>query len=468
MSYLDRIDSYKEEMIAALADLVAFPSTQQPAAENAPFGAAVDGAYRYMLKKAEADGFAAFDDDGWGGHIEYGQGEKVLGLLAHLDVVDVGEGWDSPPFELSLRDGKLYGRGTADDKGGVLISYYAMKALKDEGILPRQRIRLVLGLDEEKGWKGMEHYLARVGEPDLSLSPDADFPLIIGNKGVLFCDLAGRFEKSAGEGLRLRSLNGGLAPNIVPGKATALINGPDYAGVREKLAAYRERTGYRLKAVGKGKSLEISAEGRSVHGSLPWDGLNAISVLLDFLQELKFANESQNDFIAFYNKHLQFYYLGEGMGCADEDELSGKLTLNVGQIALDEADFRVSLDIRYPIHGSEQKVFDALAAAATPCGYGVVKVDSKRPAYIPEDDPVVRTLIDCYRRHSGDTESRPMVIGGATYAQAVSRGLAVGPVFPGRPDVIHQSNEYFSVDDLMMSTRIYADALYALCCGEEA
>lgn len=467
MSYLDRIDSYREEMLQTLQELIAIPSVVTDAEEGAPFGAAVQRAYEYMMEKGRAQGFELFDADHYGGHMEFGRGPEAMGILAHLDVVPAGEGWDYPPFGGVVENGRIYGRGAQDDKGPAVAAFYAMKALKDEGIEPAKKVRLILGLDEEVDWQGMKYYLSKTKAPDFSVSPDADFPVIHGEMGVMIFEIAGKFGRSKKEGLLLRSITGGNAPNMVADWARALVNGPDYDGVREKLKEYRELTGYKIKATGRGKSLEIYAEGVSAHGATPWMGQNAITVLMGFLGKLEFINEDHNEFIRFYNRHLGADLDGSALGCGFEDELSGKLVLNVGQIKMEEDGALVTVNIRYPISSSDQAVYDAMAPALNRYDLGVVKVDHKAPIFTPKDDPLVVKLMEAYRAHTGDMESEPIIIGGGTYARAVPHAVAFGISFPGDPEVVHQKNEYVEIESLMKSARIYADAIYRLTVEEE-
>ena len=233
--YLDLIEEYREEIIGTLQELIAFRSVAAASLEGAPFGAGVRDAFEYMLNKAKADGFDTENVDNYGGHIEFGgylldeegdlvgTSDEVMGILCHLDVVPEGKDWDYEPFGGQVAEGRIYGRGAIDDKGPTVAAYYAMKALKDAGVVPEKKVRLILGLDEESGWKGMDYYLKRVRHPDFGFSPDAEFPAIHGEMGLLIFDLAKKLGKSAAgaKGISLRSVTGGNAPNMVADHARA-------------------------------------------------------------------------------------------------------------------------------------------------------------------------------------------------------------------------------------------------------
>ncbi|MDR3242546.1 MAG: Sapep family Mn(2+)-dependent dipeptidase, partial [Clostridiales Family XIII bacterium] len=320
--HIVRIEAQKDEMIRTLRELIAIKSVAGEAEGDAPFGAGVQAAFDYMLRLAERDGFSTESVDNFGGHIEFGgdvlneAGEtdaarEIMGILGHLDVVPEGREWDRDPYGGEVADGRIYGRGSSDDKGPVVAVYYAMKALRDCGFSPGKKVRLILGLDEETGCRGMERYLDKAGRPDFGFTPDADFPVIHGEMGILIFELAKKIRKNDAKGIILRSISGGSAANMTPDFAKAMIRADSYGGITKAAAEFCRETGYRVCTKGVGKSLEITAAGISAHGASPEKGLNAISVLMAFLSEIGFANEDIKDFIGFYNEHIGFELDGE-------------------------------------------------------------------------------------------------------------------------------------------------------------
>jgi len=494
--YLEKIDENKAEMIETLQELIRINSVQAEPLENAPFGAGVQEAFEYMLNKAKADGFDVENIDNYGGHIEFGgylldedgeiegTSDEIMGILCHLDVVPEGKDWEYEPFggelvivppeegdgeNLTTGEARIYGRGTADDKGPTIAAYYAMKALKDSGVVPAKKVRLVLGLDEETGWEGMEYYLKRVKHPDFGFTPDGDFPAIHGEMGMLIFDLAKKLGKTpaGARGISLRSVTGGNAPNMVADYARAVIKSDtSYEKIKERANLFRKETGFQINTKGIGKNLEITAQGISAHGALPSLGLNAISVLMRFLGELGFNNEDVQEFIEFYNQHIGFDLCGSGMGCCLSDEPSGRLIFNVGMAHIDTESAVVTVNIRYPVTLDDEKVYSAMLPAVNRYNLGIVKRSHKAPIFIPKDDPMILTLMEAYKNHTGDFDSRPVVIGGGTYARAVKNHVAFGAGFPGEPEVEHQKNEYIKVDNLVKCARIYADAIYMLAEGQ--
>ena len=471
----NRIRENETEMLASLSKLISIPSVAVEAegpGNPAPFGEDVDKAYRLMLDMAKEEGFDTFDADGYGGHIDFdGTEDGVIGVVGHLDVVPEGDGWDLDPYGGEISDGYVHGRGAVDDKGPVIASFYAMKALKECGFEPAKTIRLILGLDEETNWNGMRYYLERTPDlPDAGFTPDGDFPVIRAEKGIMVFDIVAKLPKSRGKGLELSSLTGGTAANAVPDFARAVISdttGGKYDRIREAAADCVSAYGWDLSCKGVGRSLEITARGKAAHGARPELGQNAVSVLMEFLGRLQFLNDGVTDFIDFYNERIGFDCHGERIGCALEDEESGKLVFNVGKAEIDKDAVRLTVNIRYPVSASGEEVYAGIMRVLDEYGYGIVKGLERLPINIDADDELVTTLMDIYRAQTGDTESQPLVIGGGTYARAMDNIVAFGARFPGEPELGHQRNEKISVENMMKLTRIYAEAVYELAKAEE-
>ena len=476
MGYLERIDEYRDAMLRDLSGLLEIPSVVSPAERDMPFGREVHNAFLYMLSLAEREDFSVCNIENQGGHIEFGGflrdeeggflaiSDEVMGILVHLDVVPAGSGWDHPPFSATEIDGRLYGRGTSDDKGPALAAFYAMKALKDEGFEPKKKVRLILGLDEETGtgWQGMQAYFRRVKRPDFGFTPDAEFPAIHAEMGILIFELVKKIGKSTAKGIELRSLAGGNAANMVADHARAVLRAESYDKIKEEVTAFRQETGYKINAKGMGKSLEITTQGVSAHGARPEKGLNAISVLLSFLARIGIANEDVKDFIRFYNDHIGFDLHGERIGCALCDEVSGKLIFNIGLLEADDEAARLTVNVRYPVTMDEEEVYEGIIPILDQYGFGVVKLNHQKAIFIPKDDPMITTLMDIYRKHTGDHTSEAMVIGGGTYARSMEHAVAFGMTFPGREEMAHQKNEYVPIDDLILAAKIYAEAIFEL------
>lgn len=468
----ETIEANKEDMISSLSHLLQIPSIAVETNGAYPFGEHVQQAYEYMLRAARDEGFSTYNADNYGGHIDYaGSEEAVVGIVGHLDVVPEGDGWDFEPYGGEVKDGWICGRGATDDKGPVIASFYAMKALKECGYEPHRTIRLILGLDEETNWHGMDYYLQHVGElPKMGFTPDGDFPAIHGEKGIIVFEMVRKFKPFTGKGLELSSLRGGTAANSVADHCRAVVRdsaGGGYDKIREMIKEFREEkkssgASCQIHCKGIGKSLEITAQGIAAHGAKPQQGLNAISLIMEFLGRLNFASEEINDFVEFYNTHIGYDLNGERIGCGFSDEPSGKLVFNVGMAQFDKEAARLTINIRYPVTMDDQKVYEGLMSVLDRYDIGVVKGKHQEPIYIPEDAPLITTLMEIYAAHTGDKDSEALVIGGGTYARSIPNTVAFGARFPDEIELGHQKNERISTDDMLLLAKIYAEAMYRL------
>lgn len=462
MNHLETLNLYKLEMVEMLQELLKIKSVNAPPKGDMPFGEGIQEALMYTLKKGEELGFKVKNIDNYAGYIEAGEGEELLGILVHLDVVPEGTGWDFDPYGGEIFEDKIYGRGAIDNKGSAAAILYAMTALKEANVKFNKRVRLILGTNEETSkWEGIHHYLKKEETPDLGFVPDANFPVIHAEMGILIFDLIKKIKAASEEGITLKNITGGNAPNMVPDACKAIIMAKDYKKVLE--AAEEFNTGeHTIKTRIRGKSMEITCEGISAHGAHPDKGQNAISIMMSFLNHIKFSNDDINEFIQFYNDKIAMNLHGEHIGCSLEDDISGKLIFNVGQIKVDTKTAGLTINIRYPVTMESEKVYQGLRSITDEYEFGIVKKHEQLPIYLEVDHPLVQTLMDVYRKHTGDTESNPIVIGGGTYARAFKNAVAFGPTFIGQPSVEHQKNEYISIDHLHKATRIYADAIYEL------
>lgn len=476
MGYSERLEAYKDEMIKTLGESVSKQSVNSTPvkAEDGkvmPYGIGVHDALIHMLGKGKELGFEVYNDDNYAGHIEFStentdKSNGYFGIVGHLDVVPVATGWETDPFEMTLKDGFLFGRGTSDDKGPVVACLYALKALKDEGLEPKIPIRIVLGLDEETGESSAEHYTEGQGHPCMGFTPDANFPLVNGELGILVFDIAQKFSsKPAKNELRLTKLEAGVAHNSVPEKARAVISGgkANYDELSDKVKSYAEESGYDISSKRQGASLVIESQGMAAHGAHPELGLNAASIMFEFLGRIGFANEELNDFISFYNEHIGFNLHGEKIGCDFSDEKSGSLIFNVGMVNINEEIATVTVGIRFPVTYTEEDVLSGIQQTIESGVIGIVTRSVQLPIYREPEDEMVVAYMEAYKEISGEASAEPMVIGGGTYAKMFDNILAFGGQFPDDEDTMHQANEKLSIESFMKMAHIYAKAIHSLC-----
>ncbi len=414
------------EMIEALQKLVSFQSIAKEEGPEYPYGKEVCGAKEYVLELAKSFGMRAEDVPGKYAYIEIGEGPRLIGILSHLDVVPAGDGWTQDPFGGEIVDGKIYGRGTTDDKGPTIAVLYAMKALKEKTTLPA-RIRLILGQTEENGeWRDIEAYTDAEEIPECGFTPDGDFPAIQNELGAMV------FRVQMPQSGFLQG-EGGTAPNMVPARAR----------VKTEFGTYE-------------------ASGKACHGCAPWLGLNGISELM----EKVYQAEPENRFLRMYADLIGKTIYGEKLGIAAEDE-SGKLTLNVGLFEVRDETATLMVDIRYPAKKNPDEISGSLVRQFSSYGASCECVYHVRPLYTPSDSPVLGALLSAYREVTGD-DSRPISIGGGTYAKAMPNMVAFGPNFPGHENREHMEDEYILVEDFLKLEEIYERALAYLLDSSDA
>lgn len=469
MDFKNEFEKNKERFISDLQGLIRIPSVAGEAEGVFPFGKSVQDAFTYMLDLGSSMGFETKNVDYYGGHIDFpGSEEGVMAVVGHIDVVPEGEGWTRDAFGGEVEDGWIYGRGTQDDKGPTMVGLYAMKILKDLGFQPKKTVRLILGLDEEDSWSGMKYYLEHEPAPDFGIVPDADFPLVQCEKGLLEFYLlrdGKENEKTAGDGsIVLERFTGGSAANVVAGRAAVLIAGnPEaLAKTQQLLLEKAAQKGYEVKLSVKEGRLDAEMTGEPSHAAFPERGKNAVSMLMDLIGELVFANEEANALVTFYNSRIGLSYDGSKIGCDMEDELSGKLTFNVGKISFGEGITKLTIDIRYPVTKSKDDVCEIIERALQGSGFRMEVFDHIKSIYQESDNPVVVTLLDVYREISGDFDTKPSAIGGATFARAIPNCMAFGALFPGDPELEHQKDEKIEIAQLIKAGIIYAEAIYRL------
>ena len=444
----------EQPMLETLKTLVRIPSVKAEPQPGAPFGKPAREALDKALEICAGLGFECANIDGYAGHADLGEGstEDALAVLGHLDVVPVGDNWTCDPFGAEIRDGKMYGRGTADDKGPVVAAMYAMAAVRRLGLPLRRKIRLILGTDEESGWEDMRYYRKACGMPRSGFSPDADYPVINIEKGGLHLDIWG---KLSDQGLQVIRFDTGDRYNVVPGRAEALIRGD------QALADAINATdfGWQVTAEATPEGVILRTEGVPGHAAMPEGTLNAIGLMLKTLKSLGVEGDLKT-----LADVIGVEYDGKSLGIKMKDQVSGALTCNMGIVRADEKGVRVTLDLRCPILADLQGIADQ-AARALP-GMRVEITGRTEPHYVSADSELVKKLIKAYEDVTGE-KGYAMAIGGGTYAKCLEEGVAFGALFPGEPELAHHADEFISLDGLRKNLRIFTYALISLACKEE-
>ena len=332
-----------------------------------------------------------------------------------------------------------------------------MKIVEKLGIKLDKKVRLILGTNEETGMASLEHYFKKEKMPELAFSPDATFPAIHAEKGILDINFSADLKEENGDGLQLEKLKGGNATNMVPDYAEALLSGMELKEIKELLKEI-DYNKNELEVEKEDDKIKLAYKGVSAHGSMPENGKNAISYLMNILAELPFSNSRLKRFLDFYKNKIGLEYDGTSIGCKDQDDVPTSLTFNTGIINGDNNKINFIVNIRYPVKSSGEKVIEDIKANIDTDFISVESLRDAEPLFIAKDDPFIKNLMNAYREFTGDN-SEPIAIGGGTYARKVKKGVAFGPLFPGQEELAHQKDEFIRIEDLVKSSAIYAKAI---------
>lgn len=467
MKYKKEIEAYfrkhEQEMLNDICKLVEINSEKMTAEEGMPYGRGAYDALHKALELAGGMGFQVKNYDNYVGTADLNHFEKGLDILAHLDVVPGGDGWTvTKPFMPVIRDGKLYGRGSADDKGPAVAALYAMKAVKELGIPLTKNARLILGTDEECGSSDIPHYYAVEEEAPVTISPDADFPLINIEKGSLRADFYSSWEEDPALP-RIFSIHGGIKSNVVPGTASAELEGLDESLIAAAASQAEKETGVSFSWEVKDGRLKINAVGVNAHAARPNDGNNALTALLVLLVKLPLAATEG------FTKVKQVLSLfphgdcsGKAAGVQMKDEISGELTLNFGIFDYKVNGFKGNFDCRAPIAATNENLRDVLRERMYSMGITLADEDLHPAHHVPADTPFIQVLLSCYEAYTGN-QGECLAIGGGTYVHDLKRGVAFGCAMPGVDNHMHGPDEFALVEDLVISGMIFAQAIVELC-----
>ena len=443
-------ESHERDIVRDIARLVSIPSVEGPAAPDAPFGIESKRALDCALQIAEELGLDTVNCENKIGYASVGEdhGQGYLATITHVDVVPAGDGWTEDPFTVRERDGFLLGRGVMDDKGPSILCLYALKYLRDSGLPLRYPVRALLGSNEETGMGDLEHYNANYPAPLFCFSPDADFPLIHGEKGIFHGRLISRHTP-----VNVLEMTGGVAPNAVPAKASALV----------RAEALQSTDAVSVEELEPGL-WKLSSVGVSGHASMPEGTVNAIGRIVDYLLENGIPAEGELPYFRFLAR-LHAATDGSGLGLQSSDDYFTPLTAVGGKISTADGVFCQTIDCRYGISTSGEAITARLREAAGSAAEIQVDADAA-PFYLTLDNPAIQACMESYNLVTGEN-AHPFTIGGGTYARHFPNAAAFGPEHPERPapafaGPIHGIDEAARLSDLMEALKIYIVALLRL------
>ena len=457
MEYNAKLDAALEalrgDMIETLQRWIRVPSVRaERSADNAPFGDTVRQALDVAIGDLARLGMNPRDIDGYCCDAEIGEGEETIAVLAHLDVVPEGDGWTHDPYGGEIVDGRLIGRGTSDDKGPGVAAMFAMKAIVDAGIPLKKRCRLILGCDEESGMEDLHYYEEKIGLPDMGFSPDANFPLINTEKGIMSMKCRAKIEDES-----LVSIACGTRSNVVPGTATAIVKGDWRAEAAEAFDVADEDCGIETELLEDGCT-KIVVTGVPAHAAVPDTGKNAGKMLLAVLKVLEIGGAP----VSLLCEACREGNHGVNLGIAGSDAVSGALTINLGLLNAKDGEMNLTFDCRFPVFFNAETIGATVTKRLAPAGFETVIPRVSEPHHVPESSELVTKLMGVYNEITGQ-QARPFAIGGGTYARHLKEGVAFGMLFPGEPELEHQANESISLESFARAARIYAYSIVALC-----
>lgn len=457
------INTMKKDIIDSISTLVGFPSVSiETNDKNMPFGKDCNDALIYFLDLANKLGFKTKNVDGYCGYAEFGDGSELIGIVGHLDVVPAkSDDWSYSPFSATIDNNRIYGRGTIDDKGPVISSLYAMKAVmdyyKNNNLKPNKRVRLIVGLNEETHWKCIDYYKCHEEIPSLGFSPDSDFPCIYAEKSVLSLSISDNLLNNPLISIINIDCNNN-AINVVPKFCSVTLkldSSISLNSVKEIIDGFE----YNIEISElENHKIKLSSYGVASHSAHPDLGVNAISHLIIVLNEIFKIYKINFPLFDNFCKYIGDEYNGAKIRLNVEDE-SGKLTLNASQLYIKDNNIFIGVNLRIPVNTMIDAVIYKFEQSFSNNTITVLsKMDS---LFIDKNNKLVKTLCNVFNS-SCNSNFQPIAIGGATYARAFPNCVSFGMNFPGDKDMCHQVDEFIDIDKLMLATNIYAKAIYEL------
>lgn len=450
MDLKEKVLEYKDEVVKEIQNAVRVKSVKEAPLPGMPFGEGPAKALDHFMNLAEKLGFKAEKFDNYAMHIDMGEGKETLGILAHVDVVPEGDNWTYPPYSGTIADGKIYGRGTLDDKGPAIISLFAMKAIADSGIKLNKKIRMILGADEESGSACLKYYFGelKMPYPDIAFTPDSSFPVTYAEKGSVRVKIKKKFST-----LKDVVIKGGNAFNSVPNEANGVIPVDMLGEVKNK---------NKVEFVKEGNVYKVFSAGIPAHGAHPEKGYNAISALFEVLKSIEVKNEELKGLVEFFDKFIKMETDGKSFGVKCTDGETGDLTLNLGKINLENNELEIWIDMRVPVKVKNEQIIETIKKNTEDYGYEFLLHSNTQPLYVAKDSFLVSTLMNIYKELTGDNAAQPVAIGGGTYAKYAKNAVAFGALLPDQEDRMHQRDEYLEISKIDKLLQIYVEAIYRL------
>lgn len=449
MIFGDKILKYKDEIIKDLQTLLSIKSISESMPQEC------DKALDFILKRAEEFGLEAERVTEQSGHITLGNEGRLCGVLAHLDVVPEGNGWSTEPFALTRKNGRLYGRGIADDKGAALINLYCMRALKENDVEGKNTLRAIYGISEEVGMEDMDGYFEKMPVPEMAFTPDNDYGICYAEKGILQLEVSSKTNDSR----LISQFASGKAVNAVPDSACVIIDTNSYDEQNLIQLANSSNGSFEFKNTIDG--LMIISRGKAAHACEAEKGCNAASALVDIIADA-FDKKELGSLCSFIDYAVNKETNGRSLGLKMSDCVSGALSVNLSSLNIDDEYAKAKFDIRYPVTINGKSVLSQFEKVAQKSNLNIRIINHIQPLYVDKQSKLISILSEAYKTVVG---KNPEIYstGGGTYARKLNnKGVAFGPNFKNDDVRMHNADESVDEHNFFLHAQICLEAMYRL------
>ncbi|MEH7502484.1 Sapep family Mn(2+)-dependent dipeptidase [Neobacillus drentensis] len=459
--YYEKLQLYEEQIMEDLAELVSIPSIfdEKTITPYAPFGENVRNVFTNMLDICRRDSFSHADFDGYAIHIEYGEGKEIVGILAHLDIVSEGdkENWMFDPFILTEHDGYLYGRGVNDDKAPLLAAYYAMKIVRDLNIPFNRKVRLIIGGAEETTWECIDHYFKHNPRPIMGFSPDGDFPIVNGEKGVIqgtFTFVEGNQGTNKGAMTTLLAIESEQQRGFICERLKATFTSDHPENLKNLLCHAEEVTILN-------QIITVVYRGEKTLSRNPHKGENAFFKFAKDLIRLQDVISNTHEFSRLIENYFLEDVCGEKIGLYQEDLEMGTTTFGIPFVTYDGTTFEIAIDYRYPKGQTVDSALEKIQSFSRKHSWKFTSYKTQELLYVESNSKLIRTLQKAYKVVTGE-DAELLTKGGISYARSLQNCVAFGPTFSGDHPNTHKPNERIRIKTLYKAIIIYCETLRLL------
>ncbi|WP_447892244.1 dipeptidase [Pseudomonas marginalis] len=409
-----------------------------------------------------------------------GNGDEVVGIHAHADVVPVTpenwvlkDGTRLDPFKVTLIGDRMYGRGTEDDKNGIVVAMYAMKVIKEEKLPLARNFKLLVDTTEETSGNAIPYYFERNPTPQYNLALDGGYPVVIAEKGYGTVMATFPRRKGEGQGAEIIAMTGGMATNQIPSASVATLISDTPAELAASLqkagTEYAKRNGGDFEVTAKvvGKEVKLTVTGVSAHSSEPESGINPVSRMLELIHSIdgKIALKHNHitDAARYASDNWGLDYLGGKLGVGFSDDFMGPLTTSLTFVGLDDKAFKLAVNLRVPKGKSPEKlkaeISDKLSAWDKQTKVNVDFTYSvAEPMYRNPEGEWVKALLAVASENLG-MEHKFGTSAGATSVHELPNGVQFGLARPEVKYTGHTDNEFKTVDQFLLDLQIVTEMM---------